>query len=452
MAFAAYPAPFVFDAPDGRRVQQLIFGDYVRVGSERRGQWVQVDQARNSSGWMREQDLQDDRILEIGFVDVGQGDACFVVAPDDRRLLIDAGKSDNLARFLSWRFNLRRNPERVIHIDDAVITHPDADHYEGFRPLFESPQFTFGRVHHNGIVERAPRPLLGPTAKIDGVTYLTDVVTSRTKLQRLVRDPAAVGAKRYPVMLRDGLATGRIGDVSMLSAADRQMPGFNEGPLKIEVLAPVTERKQSRLLLRRLGDDGVTKNGHSVVLMLSIGNVRVLLGGDLNHPAQEYLLEHYGAAAPSVFGADVAKSCHHGSSHFSTDFLRAVNAAATIVSSGDDEPYSHPRPDALGALGKYGRGDRPLIFSTELARSAREFTKRPEALRAAGAPPEAVERAIAVYGMVNVRTRREVRRPRPEARTARRARCGVGRAPAGTSTGRHPDVRRRLNRPYAPWA
>ena len=61
-----------------------------------------------------------------------------------------------------------------------------------------------------------------------------------------------------------------------------------------------------------------------------------------------------------------------------------INASATVVSSGDYESHSHPRPDALGAFGKHGRGERPLIFSTELARSTREFTplvKHYDALR-----------------------------------------------------------------------
>jgi hypothetical protein len=52
--------------------------------------------------------------------------------------------------------------------------------------------------------------------------------------------------------------------------------------------------------------------------------------------------------------------------------MAAVCPAATIVSSGDEESYAHPRSDTLGAIGLHGRGWRPLIFSTELARSSRE--------------------------------------------------------------------------------
>jgi hypothetical protein len=58
-------------------------------------------------------------------------------------------------------------------------------------------------------------------------------------------------------------------------------------------------------------------------------------------------------------------------------FVRAVGARATVISSGDNENFAHPRPRILGASGRYGRDGidekgkltPPLIYSTELARS-----------------------------------------------------------------------------------
>jgi hypothetical protein len=96
---------------------------------------------------------------------------------------------------------------------------------------------------------------------------------------------------------------------------------------------------------------------------------------------------------------DIAKSCHHGSADFSTEFLRAVNPVATIISSGDDEPYAHPRPDTLGTIGKHSRGKRSLIFSTELARSGKEFVEVAKLKDS----EKKLERVVTVYGMINVR-------------------------------------------------
>ena len=46
---------------------------------------------------------------------------------------------------------------------------------------------------------------------------------------------------------------------------------------------------------------------------------------------------------------DVAKGCHHGSDDVSFEFLQAMGAACTVISSGDNEGHSHPRPTVVSA-------------------------------------------------------------------------------------------------------
>jgi hypothetical protein len=101
--------------------------------------------------------------------------------------------------------------------------------------------------------------------------------------------------------------------------------------------------------------------------------MRFLFGGDLNQPAQKYLSEKYGGF--DAFKAHVNKACHHGSSDFDLDYLKAVSPDATVFSSGDDGSYDHPLPDAMGAAAKHSRGEVPLVFSTELARDIRASGK-----------------------------------------------------------------------------
>lgn len=81
------------------------------------------------------------RLLELNFVDVGQGDGCFIVTPDDERLLIDAGEGDNMMRFLFWRFNLARHPNWKINFKAGIVSHPDSDHHYGFSHLLKSGNF-----------------------------------------------------------------------------------------------------------------------------------------------------------------------------------------------------------------------------------------------------------------------------------------------------------------------
>jgi beta-lactamase superfamily II metal-dependent hydrolase len=446
IAFAAYPSAFVREEPGGEKKDHLLWGDFVTFLGPEQGEWAQV-RARGKTGWMRKSDTQGRRLLEINFIDIGQGDGCFIVTPEDKFILVDAGQGDNMVRFLRWRFNLKNRPQRTVPIQYAVISHPDSDHYYGFKPLFDDVQFRFETVYHNGIVEREGDDVLGPKQEIEGRDYLTEVIEDRASLGTIIADPEKVRRKWYPNLLKTAAQGGRVGDIRMLCAEDGFLPGYEgDKEVVIRTLGPVPEKDaQGKRLLRWFNDEGKTKNGHSVVLKLEYGRVKVMLGGDLNTPAEEYLLQHYTGLDPDpatprdredlvskareTFEADVAKACHHGSGDFTSSYLQAVNPIATVVSSGDNESHAHPRPDALGALGKTGRGDRPLIFSTELARSATETITHPQALRDQFTEllvlrdkaeneadrkrlddkirkllNEKIDRTVTVYGLINLRT------------------------------------------------
>ena len=445
IGFAAYPSAFVFETPGKKKIDHLLWGDFINVLGPEQDDWVNV-RARGTTGWMRKVDVQNNRLLEVNFVDIGQGDGCFIVTPQDKFMLIDAGEGDNMFRFLRWRFNLKKHPEQIITIQNAIISHPDSDHYRGFTPLFGSSQFLFKNVYHNGIIERAGEDPLGSVDEIDGKKHLTDVVVDLESLKAITGDPKQVGKALYPNLLKTACESGRVSNIRMLCTEDGFLPGYDETQeLVISVLGPIPKLSENgKRLLAWFTDKGKTKNGHSVVLKVKYGRVNILLGGDLNIPAEEHLLRHYTGMNPKpkssddidalvnearkTFEADVAKACHHGSADFTNIFLRAVNPIATVISSGDDESHSHPRPDALGSFGKAGRGERPLIFSTELARSAKETIKHPQVLRDEVKELillrdkaeneevkvrldakiqkllEKIERTVSVYGLINLRT------------------------------------------------
>jgi len=297
--FAAYPAPFIRDHPNGAKTQQLIWGDFVQRLNEDDGDWTKV-RSRGQTGWLKKIEVQEERLLEINFVDIGQGDGAFIVTPAGAFMLIDAGESDSMFRFLSWRFNLRDEPGRRIEIPTAVITHSDQDHYKGFSQLFASPQLTFETIFHNGIVERAGADLLGPRVEHQGDKFLTDLISDLPALTARLADPTFVGGKQYPKMLKSGLATGRITDVRAVSASDGFLPGFAPpGDFTIETLGPARETIDGQDALRWFTDDGKTKNGHSVALRMRYRNVRIFFGGDLNIPSAEHLLRHHTGLSPT---------------------------------------------------------------------------------------------------------------------------------------------------------
>ncbi len=437
--YAAFPAAVIYKTKTLQTpCQHLLWGDEVEVEADD-GKVAKVV-GRKVAGYMSSKDLDSYGCLQITFVDIGQGDGAFLTMPNGQHMLVDAGQGDNMKRFLRWRFD---NFKTKVAFESAVISHSDEDHYGGFDDLFDE-NLSIGTLYHNGLVERAGDNPVGARSTTKP-SLVTELIATKTELEKLLKKPGTVGKKVYPKLLAKGLAKNIFGKFQSLSVKDRYLPGYGPGDaVQIEVLGPVSETIEGKTGLRWLGDLGKTKNGHSVVLRLTYGGVRILLGGDLNIPSENLLMGyHTGLPAPArsadehtrlvatarkKLQVDIAKACHHGSADVSLDFLRATNPVATVISSGDDEPHAHPRAEALGAIGACSRGPRPLIFSTELARSAPELIKHPKVLKARlyELPPliagttdtklkaklekeyqellGSIDRSVAVFGAINLRT------------------------------------------------
>ena len=408
--YAAGPTAIVYEDENGRKsttkLIQLLWGDLIDLREEPSGDYakvgVRIDKGTKIyDGWMKKSDIQTEPVLEVTFVDIGQGDGCLMILPDKdkpalerRAMVIDAGEDDSMKRFVSYRF-MYPSAKKPKEIHAGIISHPDQDHYKGFKAMFKQPGLSFKTLYHNGLVERKGDAALGASAGTEPKLF-THLIKTKSQLKTLLdKDATLPGLKRYPDMLRVALDADKFGAFKMLSRESGHIPGFKPGDkVAIEVLGPVVEKtSQGKAGLRSFGGHGLTKNGHSVVLRLTYGKVRMLLGGDLNIPSEELLLgtimgkpiptkkteyAKYIKEARKKLEVDVAKSCHHGSADFSSLFLSAVNPIVTVISSGDDESHSHPRAETLGAIGVNSRGERPLIYSTELARSAKDAIRDPK--------------------------------------------------------------------------
>jgi competence protein ComEC len=71
-------------------------------------------------------------ILEVSFLDVGQGDAIFIKAPGGRQMLIDGGPNNSVLRELG-----KVMPFYDRSIDIVVATHADQDHIGGLIAILE---------------------------------------------------------------------------------------------------------------------------------------------------------------------------------------------------------------------------------------------------------------------------------------------------------------------------
>ena len=414
--------------------KQLLFGDYIRLICDAAGPVTRtlnkktyVKVSSRSEGYVLEKDILPDRILEVNFIDVGQGDGCHLVTPDDRHFIIDAGAGDNMYRFLKWRFNLKKSKHAPPPFT-AVVSHSDTDHYRGFGKVFSATkgfaqQLKFDKIYHNGLVEISGKTL-DSLGKLTGdKKFVTGLCDTNTQFKNLA------GAQQKPGQY---ISTLLKSDAPKESLRHGHSPIYDKGNLLVEVAGPCPATINGKDALPVFENDkGKTKNGNSVILKITMGHMRLLLGGDLNTSAEDYILGYYSGKdvtgireklaaggltdakrkdlekaletatgkARAALNVDVAKSCHHGSSDFTSEFLLAMNPFCTVISSGDEESYAHPRPETLGAIGKYSRSDRPMIFSTELGRSSPEFIDLKEFTAA-----KKKERTVTVYGMINLRT------------------------------------------------
>jgi beta-lactamase superfamily II metal-dependent hydrolase len=397
-----------------------LMGQYLRILEENANWYKVIPLNIGKIGWVQKSHTIDKPQLKIFVVDVGQGDGVFVESSQGL-IIIDGGQYDNFYRYLRYRYRgiLRT---RKVQIKAMFISHPDFDHYRGLQYIIEDKNFEIGTIYHNGIVryqsgiENSKRKMLaeGGIKSIDNAEYSYKISNLKDGLESIMdfvnNEKSAPSYRNFWRSVEVAHTSGRIGKVELLTARDKFVPGYKSAAvnkLKIEVLGPVTLKASGRREypvfdkpphLNEAHSDSEkqgyshshTRNGHSLVLKLTYGKHTFLFGGDLNIPAEKYLMRHYSTTNP--FKVDVAKSCHHGSSDFSVEFIKKINAQVTVCSSGDNKTFDHPMPDSLGASAKYGRGKIPLVFSTELGRAY--------SIRSA----KKLEDVKTHYGLINIRS------------------------------------------------
>jgi competence protein ComEC len=229
--------------------------------------------------------------LHVVFFDVGQGDAVFIQSPTGQQVLVDGGPDPTalLARLGG------QMPFWDRSLDLVILTHPDADHLTGLVPVLE-------RYRVAQVFDAAP-PADTPTCD---------------------RWRELLAQKNVPVL------DSRAGTQVVL-----------EGGVTLTVLHPGSAP---------LADvAGAGSNNHSIVTRLVMGQVSVLLPGDIETRVESELLR---SGQPLV--STVLKAPHHGSDTSSSPaFLEAVSPQVAIVSVGQDNRFGHPSPEVLARLAAY---------------------------------------------------------------------------------------------------
>ncbi|MBN1136288.1 MAG: DNA internalization-related competence protein ComEC/Rec2 [Anaerolineae bacterium] len=232
-----------------------------------------------------------DRKLHVAFLDVGQGDAILITAPDGRQVLVDGGPSPAaLTTALG-----REMPFWDRSLDLVVMTHPDGDHITGLVEVLE-------RYRVAGWLDNG-RP---------AVDDLHAVCEARRTAAGVPRAAVAAGDR---IDLGNGVA--------------------------IDVLGPPAGG---------LGAGQDADNEHSVMLRVSWGAASFLLTGDAGAQAEAALLR-----SGRPLGAAVLKVAHHGSGgSTSAAFLDAVGPKFAVISVGEGNWFGHPSDELLERLQTQG--------------------------------------------------------------------------------------------------
>ncbi len=226
--------------------------------------------------------------LKIAFLDVGQGDSILIQSPNGQTMLIDGGRSPNLAneviipQLQAWGAK---------QVDVLIPTHPDQDHIAGLA----------------GVLENYPVKLAA----------LTGQVHSTKIYERLLTD------------IRDK-------NIQALQVRTGTTIPFDPA-LKIEVLNPDDAAVNS--------DD---TNDASIVIKLTYGTTSFLLTGDAEIPANKAMLDHGFDVRSTV----LKLGHHGSRTSTNEDWLKRVQPQLGIISAGKDNSFGHPHPEVIAALEK----------------------------------------------------------------------------------------------------
>ena len=238
--------------------------------------------------------------LEIHFLDVGQGDSCFIITPNHKTILIDGGGST------SNTFDVGKDTvipylldKGYTKIDYIFISHFDQDHVGGILTVLK--EFKVGQIFISKQGEESE----------NYETFLKIVEQKQLKVREV-----------------------KIGDKITI------------GDVTFHILWPMEKQIEENIL-----------NNNAIVMKLQYKSFSMLFTGDIEEVAEKKILDTYKNHL-DILKSSVLKVAHHGSKSSSTDeFLEAVNSKVAIIGVGENNMFGHPNNVVLERLQSFRYAD-----------------------------------------------------------------------------------------------
>ncbi len=193
----------IYDQPEGREQLKVFMGEWLKQEAPPVGDWVAV-KFRGGRGFVKTAHLGTQRLLEIFFIDVDQGDSILIQTPKDRRILIDGGQTKDALSFVENKYRLDKE-DNYIDFEAVVASHSDQDHTQGLIALLRHPKILVKRVYHNGLFRRAKGPDPGPRqhARVSGLVDTLPTDNEKANLTPLMKDfVAAIERDSLPAKIK----------------------------------------------------------------------------------------------------------------------------------------------------------------------------------------------------------------------------------------------------------
>ncbi len=264
--------------------------------------------------------------LEIHIIDIGQGDAILIKAPDGKNIMFDAGENGTKYETILSNYFEAHN---INTIDYFIATHTDSDHIGSADHLFNITN-----------VKKVFRPYIKHVNSTSTIFEFTNEFNMGS---------FSHGTNKYGEFLECILNEKYGNNIKCLwefftSDSDfANSAKYNDVEYKytFDFLTPTAS-------LSNVKYNNV--NNYSPIVMLEYCGFKMIFTGDAEEEVEEEFISKYKTYTNYV-DCDVLKVGHHGSRWSTTkDFLDLIKPESAVISCGTNNDYSHPHTETLNRL------------------------------------------------------------------------------------------------------